>query len=143
MPFVEEGTVNHLTRNRFRKSVVGLGSLFAFLLFVGTAPFALAADKWPTWPPKKEAPAPTESPKGTITEEPVKEGAPSEAKPAAAAPAPAAPAAEAAAKAGAAAGKSASAGISSGTLGWAAAIIGAGVLIGVAAGGGGGSTSNH
>lgn len=133
-----------LTRNRLRKCVVGSVSFLAFLLFVGTAPFAFAAEGWPTWPPKKTIPAPAESPKGTITEEPVKEGAPSEAKPAAAAPAPAAPAAAAAAKAGAAAGKSASAGISSGTLGWAAAIIGAGVLIGVAAGGGGGgSTSNH
>lgn len=127
-----------LTRDRFRRSAFVLASLFAFLLSVGTAPLALAADKWPTWPPKKVAPAPTESPKGTITEEPVQEGAP-----AAPAPAPAAPAAEAAAKAGEAAGKSASAGISKGTLGWAAAIIGAGVLIGVAAGGGGGSTSNH
>jgi len=123
--------MGNLTRNRFRKSVVGLASLSAFLLFVGTTPFALAASDWPTWPPKKADQAPAESPKGTITEEPVEEGV---------------PAAEAATKAGAAAGKSASAGISSGTLGWAAAIIGAGVLIGVAAsggGGGGGSTSNH
>lgn len=131
--------MNHLTRNRFRKSVVGLGSLFAFLLFVGTAPFAFAADTWPTWPPKKEAPVPTESPKGTITEQPVQGGAPSETKPAVAAPV---PAASAAAAAGEAAGKSAAAGISKGTLGWIAAIVGAGVLIGVAAGGGG-STSNH
>lgn len=132
-----------LTRDLFRRSAFVLASLFAFLLSVGTAPFALAAEKWPTWPPKKEAPAPAESPEGTITEEPVQEGVPAASAPAPAAPAPAAPAAEAAAKAGEAAGKSASAGISKGTLGWAAAIIGAGVLIGVAAGGGGGSTSNH
>ena len=125
-----------LTRNRFRKNIVGLASLLSFLLFVGTAPLALAADDWPTWPPKRTTPAPEESPKGTISEEPVQGGVP-------ASPAPT-PAADAAAKAGKTAGKSASAGISKGTMGWAAAIIGAGVLIGVAAGGGGGgSSSNH
>ena len=129
-----------LTRNRSRKTAISLVSLFAFLSFTVTAPIALAQSDWPTWPPKKPvpAPAPAEPKKDTIAEEPVKEGAP-----AAAAPAPATPAAEAAARAGAAAGKSTTAGISSGTLGWAAAIIGAGVLIGVAAGGGGSSTSGH
>ena len=129
-----------LTRNRSRKTAISLVSLFAFLFFTVTAPIALAQSDWPTWPPKKPvpAPAPAEPKKDTIAEEPVKEGAP-----AAAAPAPATPAAEAAARAGAAAGKSTTAGVSSGTLGWAAAIIGAGVLIGVAAGGGGSSTSGH
>lgn len=137
-----------LTRNRTRKTAISLASLFAFLFFTVTAPAALAQSDWPTWPPKKPvpAPAPAEPKKDTIAEEPVKEGAPAAVtppSPAAAAPAPAAPAAEAAARAGAAAGKSTTAGVSSGTLGWAAAIIGAGVLIGVAAGGGGGSSSNH
>lgn len=137
-----------LTRNRTRKTAISLASLFAFLFFTVTAPAALAQSDWPTWPPKKPvpAPAPAEPKKDTIAEEPVKEGAPAAVtppSPAAATPAPATPAAEAAARAGAAAGKSTTAGVSSGTLGWAAAIIGAGVLIGVAAGGGGGSSSNH
>lgn len=125
--------MTRMTRARFRTRAIGLASLFAFLLLVGSSPFALAASDWPTWPPKKTDQTTTESPAGTIGEESVKEGVPA-----------AAPAAEAASKAGAAAGKSTFAGISSGTLGWAAAIVGAGVLIGVAAGsGGGGSTSNH
>lgn len=129
-----------LTRNRGRMRLVGSASLVAFLLFVGAAPFAVAASDWPTWPPKKTVPPPATAPTEKITEQPVTEGAPAPLS-----TPPAAPATGAAAKAGAAAGKSASAGISSGTLGWAAAIIGAGVLIGVAAGGGGGggSTSNH
>ncbi|GAB4369565.1 MAG: hypothetical protein Kow00128_15890 [Deltaproteobacteria bacterium] len=130
-----------LTGNRGRRRLVGSTSLVVFLLFVGTAPFAVAAGDWPTWPPKKTVPPPATAPADKINEKPVTEGAP--AVPAAEVPPPAAPAAGAAVKAGAAAGKSASAGISSGTLGWAAAIVGAGVLIGVAAGGGGGSTSNH
>ncbi len=120
--------------------IAGSASLIAFLLFVCTAPFALAQSDWPTWPPKTES-APAKAPQRTITEEPVKEGVP--ASPAPEAPPPATPSADAAARAGSAAGKRATAGVSSGTLGWAAAIIGAGVLIGVAAGGGGGSTSNH
>ena len=125
-----------LTRSRFRKSVVGLVSLFAFLLFVGTAPFALAASDWPTWPPKKEAPALAETPKGTITEEPVKVGASTETG-----TAPAAPMVDTAANAGKAAGKNASAGITSGTLGWIALGIGSLVLLGVAFSGS--STPNH
>src|SRR3972149_3942348 len=134
-----------LPRNRSRKTAISLVSLFPFLFFTVTAPMALAQSDWPTWPPKKPvpAPAPAEPMKETIAEEPVREGAPAAVvppAPAAAAPAPATPAADGA---GAAAGKSTTAGVSSGTLGWAAAIIGAGVLIGVAAGGGGSSTSGH
>jgi len=137
MLFVEEDAVNHLNRNRSRKSVLFLSILLSFLFQIGMAPAAHSAGEWPAWP-KKTTPAPANSPEQAITETPVKEGAPSETK-----AAPAAPMSDAAANAGKAAGKSASAGISSGTLGWAAAIIGTGVLIGVAAGSGGGSTSNH
>lgn len=97
------------TRSRSRTTIAGWVSLLAFLLTVGTAPFALAANDWPTWPPKKEGPA---SPGG-----------------------------EAASTAGAADGQSTFAGISTGTLGWGAAFVGAAVLIGVAAGGSGGSSN--
>jgi hypothetical protein len=136
MPFSGEDAMKILARNRTRNSGIALASLFAFLFFVGSSPFALAAENWPTWPPKKETPAATESPNGKIKEGPAQEKAP-------AAPASSAPAAPAAKAAGAAGGKKAAAGISSGTLGWAAAIVGGGILIGVAAGGGGGSSSNH
>jgi len=135
--FEKVGAMKKSPRYRLRNPVAGTASLFAFLLFVCSSPFAFAQSEWPTWPLKEKTPAPAESPKGKITEEPLEEGAPAE-------PPSATPETEAAAKAGEVSGKRAKAGISSGTLGWAAAIIGAGVVIGVAAGGGGGgSTSNH
>lgn len=116
-----------LARDRFRRSAIGLVTIVAFL-FVGTAPYALAASAWPTWPPKKEAPAAETPAKPPVPGEPAKE--------------------EAAAEAGRTAGKSAFAGISAGTIGWAALIVGAGVGIAVAVGGGGGgggstTTSHH